>query len=351
MNTTIYKNQPCCDACCKPACSCCPAAVGPTGPIGPTGPTGPTGPGVGATGPTGPMGPTGATGAAGSNGQMGPTGPTGAPGSNGQMGSTGPTGATGAAGVAGATGPTGATGATGATGPTGTAGATGATGPAGIAGAAGATGATGPTGPTGATGATGPAGTAGATGATGPAGIAGATGATGATGPTGPTGANGAAGTVLPGELVTNGSMEQFTNTVPTGWTVNNDALAGQSTAAGQVHSGLSAVQLASGAQMRQSVAAAAGSYYRLSFYAQGVGDQPAVIGRIIFTDAAGGESNAADVSVRSQDMVKTAPNFGYYQVISSVVPENVTTVTVDLETTGGANDSVILDDVSLTVV
>lgn len=312
MNTTIYKNQPCCDACCKPACSCCPAAVGPTGPIGPTGATGPTGPGVGATGPTGPMGPTGATGAAGSNGQMGPTGPTGAPGSNGQMGPTGPTGATGAAGVAGATGPTGATGAT---------------------------------------GATGPAGTAGATGATGPAGIAGAAGATGATGPTGPTGATGAAGTVLPGELVTNGSMEQFTNTVPTGWTVNNDALAGQSTAAGQVHSGLSAVQLASGAQMRQSVAAAAGSYYRLSFYAQGVGDQPAVIGRIIFTDAAGGESNAAEVSVRSQDMVKTAPNFGYYQVISTVVPENVTTVTVDLETTGGADDSVILDDVSLTVV
>lgn len=309
MNTTIYKNQPCCDACCKPACSCCPTIVGPTGPIGPTGPTGPTGPGVGATGPTGPMGPTGATGAAGSNGQMGPTGPTGAPGSNGQMGPTGPTGATGATGVAGATGPTGAIGPT------------GATGPAGIAGATGATGATGVAGPT------------------------------GATGPTGPTGATGAAGTVLPGELVTNGTMEQFTNTVPTGWTVNNEALSGQATAAGQVHSGLSAVQLASGAQMRQALAAAPGSYYRLSFYAQGVGDQPAVTGRIIFTDAAGGESIAADVSVRSQDMVKTAPNFGYYQVISTVVPENVTTVTVYLEATGGTDDSVILDDVSLTVV
>lgn len=309
MNTTIYKNQPCCDACCKPACSCCPTVVGPTGPTGPIGPTGPTGPGVGATGPTGPMGPTGATGAAGSNGQMGPTGPTGAPGSNGQMGPTGPTGATGAAGFAGATGPTGAT---------------------GVAG------------PTGATG---------ATGATGPAGTAGATGATGATGPTGPTGATGATGTVLPGELVTNGTMEQFTDTVPTGWTVNNEALAGQATAAGQVHSGLSAVQLASGAQMRQTLAAAPGSYYRLSFYAQGVGDQPAVTGRIIFTDAAGGESIAADVSVRSQDMVKTAPNFGYYQVISTVVPENVTTVTVYLEATGGTDDSLILDDVSLTVV
>lgn len=324
MNTTIYKNQPCCDACCKPACSCCPTIVGPTGPTGPTGPIGPTGPGVGATGPTGPMGPTGATGAAGSNGQMGPTGPTGAPGSNGQMGPTGPTGATGAAGFAGATGPTGATGVAG---PTGATGATGATGPAGTAGATGAT------------------------GATGPAGTAGATGATGATGPTGPTGATGAAGTVLPGELVTNGTMEQFTNTVPTGWTVNNEALAGQATGAGQVHSGLSAVQLASGAQMRQTLAAAPGSYYRLSFYAQGVGDQPAVIGRIIFTDAAGGESNAADVSVRPQDMVKTAPNFGYYQVISTVVPENVTTVTVYLEATGGTDDSVILDDVSLTVV
>lgn len=327
MNTTIYKNQPCCDACCKPACSCCPTIVGPTGPTGPTGPIGPTGPGVGATGPTGPMG---ATGAAGSNGQMGPTGPTGAPGSNGQMGPTGPTGATGAAGFAGATGPTGATGVAG---PAGATGATGATGPAGTAGATGATGATGAAGPAGAIGPTG------------------ATGATGATGPTGPTGATGAAGTVLPGELVTNGTMEQFTDTVPTGWTVNNEALAGQATAAGQVHSGLSAVQLASGAQMRQTLAAAPGSYYRLSFYAQGVGDQPAVIGRIIFTDAVGGESNAADVSVRSQDMVKTAPNFGYYQVISTVVPENVTTVTVYLEATGGTGDSVILDDVCLTVV
>ena len=102
---------------------------------------------------------------------------------------------------------------------------------------------------------------------------------------------------------------------------------------------------------MRQTQAAAPGSHYRLSFYAQGVGDQPAVTGRIIFTDAAGGESNAADVSVRSQDMVKTAPNFGYYQVISTVVPENVTTVTVYLEATAGTDDSVILDDVSLTVV
>ena len=156
---------------------------------------------------------------------------------------------------------------------------------------------------------------------------------------------------MLPGELVTNGTMEQFTDTVPTGWTVNNEALAGQATAAGQVHSGLSAVQLASGAQMRQTLAATPGSYYRLSFYAQGAGDQPAVIGRIIFTDTAGGESIAADVSVRSQDMVKTAPNFGYYQVISTVVPENVTTVTVYLEATGGTDDSVILDDVSLTVV
>ena len=150
---------------------------------------------------------------------------------------------------------------------------------------------------------------------------------------------------------MTNGTMEQFTDTVPTGWTVNNEALSGQATAAGQVHSGLSAVQLASGAQMRQTLAATPGSYYRLSFYAQGVGDQPAVIGRIIFTDAAGGESVAADVSVRSQDMVKTAPNFGYYQAISTVVPENVTTVTVYLEATGGTDDSVILDDVSLTVV
>ena len=145
--------------------------------------------------------------------------------------------------------------------------------------------------------------------------------------------------------------MERFTNTMPTGWKVNNGTLFGQSTGAGQVHSGVSAVRLAPGAQMRQTHAATVGSYYRLSFYAQGVGDQPAVIGNIIFTDAAGGEANAAEVAVRAEDMVKTEPNFGYYQMISTVVPDNVTKVAAYLAATGNADDSVIIDDVSLTVV
>lgn len=79
----------------------------------------------------GPRGRDGSPGARGATGAIGPRGATGATG----VGSTGPTGATGATGL-GATGPTGATGATGTIGATGATGAIGATGIGGIAGAA-----------------------------------------------------------------------------------------------------------------------------------------------------------------------------------------------------------------------
>ena len=106
-------------------------ATGATGRTGPTGPTGATGAtGVGATGPTGAQGITGSSG-----GPVGPTGPTGATGATGNTGATGPTGATGV----GATGPTGAIGPSG-----------GPIGPTGPTGASG--GPIGPTGPTGSVG-------------------------------------------------------------------------------------------------------------------------------------------------------------------------------------------------------
>ncbi|MDD2628224.1 MAG: collagen-like protein, partial [Clostridia bacterium] len=78
----------------------------------------------------------------------------------------------------------------------------------------------GPQGPTGPTGSTGPQGNTGPTGSTGPQGNTGPTGSTGPQGNTGPTGSTGTCEfpCVSTGELVTNGTMELFTDDIPNGW-------------------------------------------------------------------------------------------------------------------------------------
>jgi hypothetical protein len=157
---------------------------GSTGATGVTGSTGATG-ATGSAGINGTNGSTGATGVTGSTGATGVTGSAGINGTNGSIGATGVTGSTGATGVTGSAGINGTNGSTGATGVTGSTGATGVTGSAGINGTNGSTGATGVNGSTGATGATGVTGSVGNTGSNGATGTAGATGATGSTGAVG----------------------------------------------------------------------------------------------------------------------------------------------------------------------
>ena len=286
-----------------------------------------------------PPGITGPTGATGATGATGPTGPTGADGATGATGPTGPTGADGATGATGPTGAAGADGATGATGPTGAAGTNGATGATGAAGADGATGPTGPTGPTGAAGAD------GATGATGPTGAAGANGATGATGPTGPTGPTGASSSS--GELVRNGTMEAFTGTVPTDWTTSDSSLVSQTTDADTVHSGISAVRLQNGASISQTFAVLPGSYYRLGFFARANGSQTSMNATVSFYNS----SSTATVALNIPITFNTANgNYSYYTGITTVAAPDIVSARIDFQTTAGTDQSIDIDDVSLTV-
>ena len=262
---------------------------------------------------------------------IGPTGPTGTTGATGATGATGPTGATGTAGAAGATGPTGATGATG------TAGATGPTGP---------TGATGPTGPTGATGPTGPTG---ATGLTGPTGATGSTGPTGATGPTGPTGTC-TCSCRSRGELVLNGGMEAFTDTVPTSWTANNKNLVSQVGQQGRVHSGNLAANLVNGAVLYQDIAVDAGCYHRFSFFARGEGSKVSVTAKVIYLNSQDQPTQGLLIQVRQQDMTNSNRDFAYYQGITIAAPAGTVKARIEFDVSTDGGQSMDLDDVSFSL-
>ena len=250
------------------------------------------------------------------------------------IGPTGPTGTTGATGATGATGPTGATG---------TAGAAGATGPTGATGATGTAGATGPTGPTGATGATGPAG---ATGLTGPTG---ATGATGATGPTGPTGTC-TCSCRSRGELVLNGGMEAFTDTVPTSWTANNKNLVSQVGQQGRVHSGNLAANLVNGAVLYQDIAVDAGCYHRFSFFARGEGSKVSVTAKVIYLNAQDQPTQGLLIQVRQQDMTNSNRDFAYYQGITIAAPAGTVKARIEFDVSTDGGQSMDLDDVSFSL-
>lgn len=256
------------------------------------------------------------------------------------IGPTGPTGTTGATGATGATGPTGATGTAGATGPTGATGATG---------TAGATGPTGPTGATGATGTAGATGLTGPTGATGPTGPTGATGATGATGPTGPTGTC-TCSCRSRGELVLNGGMEAFTDTVPTSWTANNKNLVSQVGQQGRVHSGNLAANLVNGAVLYQDIAVDAGCYHRFSFFARGEGSKVSVTAKVIYLNAQDQPTQGLLIQVRQQDMTNSNRDFAYYQGITIAAPAGTVKARIEFDVSTDGGQSMDLDDVSFSL-
>ena len=272
--------------------------------------------------------------------RRGPTGPTGATGAQGIQGVTGATGNTGVQG------PTGATGSQGIQGPIGPTGATGAQGIQGVTGATGNTGVQGPTGATGSQGIQGPIGPTGATGAQGIQGVTGATGATGATGPMGTC--------ICPcqsrGELVVNGTMETFVNNIPTGWSTTTPSSINRVTAQGRVHTGLSAVNIEDDGVLEQNIAITGGCFYDFSFFARGEGSQVGLIATLRFTNGQGLNVLGAEITIRQQDMPTGDREYGYFRRVSVVAPNDATNARIRFEVTSSGQQSVDIDDVSLTI-
>lgn len=239
----------------------------------------------------------------------------------------------------------------------------------------------------------------GPTGATGPTGPTGPTGATGVTGPTGPTGATGAVESS--GELVENGGFEAFSGTfegnlnvfnlgedegksggvaggtpdglsadpeekeenegedegesgvtlgvAPDDWTVNDPDLVGQNTAAGGVHSGESSVNLGNGAVLTQEVSITGGQYYAFSFFAHGEGQNTALTATVTFLEGTL-ETLGLTITAGEGSLPTTAGVFSYLRGITLQAPAGATTARIEFSVTANGQQTVDVDDVSLSV-
>ena len=191
-------------------------------------------------------------------------------------------------------------------------------------------------------------GPTGATGATGATGIQGPTGPTGATGPTGPTG-NCACSCVSRGELVINGGIENVIDDKPTGWLFANPDSIISEESQGRVHSGNWSVNIGDDSTLSQVINnIESGCFYELSFFARAEGAQVSLNANVIFITNSG-DILGGNIMVRDQDMTNSNRDFAYYRLITSQAPAGTTGIRIEFIVNANGNQSLDLDDVSLT--
>ena len=183
----------------------------------------------------------------------------------------------------------------------------------------------------------------------------GADGVDGAVGPTGPTGPTGPAGVCQcscrsQGEMVVNGGMEIIDNCMPTDWAANDTGLVEPVEQQGRVHSGNWAVNLMNGAVLYQDIAAEAGCFYQLSFFARGEGSQVGVAARVIFYNAQNQPTEGLLIRVRQQDMVNSNRVFAHYQGITTTAPAGTVRARIEFAVTADGGQGMDLDDVSFSI-
>ncbi|HKL94015.1 MAG TPA: hypothetical protein VJZ69_01880 [Clostridia bacterium] len=152
------------------------------------------------------------------------------------------------------------------------------------------------------------------------------------------------------GEIVLNGGMEQFTDNVPTNWATTTPTAISEEDAQGRVHSGESSVNIGDGGILTQTILGInAGCYYDFSFFARGEGAQVGLIATVTFLTM-GGDVPGGTISIRQQDIPTDNRNFAYYRISTTQAPVGVTGVRISFAVTADGEQSLDLDDVSLTV-
>ena len=176
----------------------------------------------------------------------------------------------------------------------------------------------------------------------------GPTGPRGATGPTDPTG-NCTCSCVSRGELVVNGGMEIVIDDKPTGWLFSNPDNITSENRQGRVHSGNWSVNITDDSTLSQVINnIEPGCFYELSFFARGEGAQVSLNANVIFITNSG-DVLGGNLMVRSQDMTNSNRDFAYYRLITSEAPVGTTGVRIEFIIDANDNQSLDLDDVSLT--
>ncbi len=189
------------------------------------------------------------------------------------------------------------------------------------------------------------------TGPTGPTGATGATGIQGPTGSTGPTGPseNCTCSCISRGELVVNGGMENVIDDKPTGWLLTNPDNITSENSQGRVHSGNWSVNIEDDATISQVINnIEPDCFYELSFFERGEGDQVSLNANVIFITNYG-DIIGGNIMIREQDITNSNRDFAYYRLITSQAPAGTTGIRIEFVVNANGNQSLDLDDVSLT--
>lgn len=147
--------------------------------------------------------------------------------------------------------------------------------------------------------------------------------------------------------MVLNGGMEDFTGDIPDDWTTTTPTLVSQTTAAGTVHSGSSAVVLEDTATLTQTIDdITEGCFYQFSFFANAQGGLVGITATVNFvTD--GGDVLAASIEIRQGDLVTSSNGFAFFTVYTIEAPAGVTGARIDFLVTADGEQSATIDDVS----
>ncbi|MDO5295003.1 MAG: hypothetical protein Q4F05_19885, partial [bacterium] len=183
--------------------------------------------------------------------------------------------------------------------------------------------------------------------------------ATGPAGETGATGATGPAGTTSGSNLLVNGGMETFTDSIPDGWTgPGADESEQENAVQGLIHSGQSAVKLKgktgiTSTSLSQRVAAPyTGCSYKCIFNAKCSGTTPALLATMTFYNTEGAVvGTPITLQMQEGSLPSDAGSYGTYFFMTPLADETVTEIEIKFDASGlddNAIQNIYLDDVFL---
>lgn len=152
------------------------------------------------------------------------------------------------------------------------------------------------------------------------------------------------------GQLITNSGFEKATDGKPNNWVLTNPSGITITSANGRVHSGNNALTVKSQSAISQTIEILGGGcFYELSFFLNANGDNTGLTATVKFITATG-STIGSELIINQHDIPGASSNFAYYKVITAVAPTNTIAIEVKLTTSGASNQSVNIDDVSLTI-
>lgn len=144
--------------------------------------------------------------------------------------------------------------------------------------------------------------------------------------------------------------METRNNDKPIDWIITNPNGVMSVNSEGRVHSGNWAVNIENDSSIEQNIPInECGCYYILSFFARGEGSQVGLVASVVF-ETSNGNVDGGSITLRQQDIPNSNRDFGFYQLVTTAAPSNVTGIKVKFYVSADGGQSLDLDDVSLIV-